>query len=140
MYSTQADILERIPEEALIQLTDDDNSGIVDADNVAAAIERADQEIDAYCGSRYSVPFATTPAVIKGLSIDLAIYFLYGRTQEEIPETRKDAQKNAVRLLEKINKGDISLGVDPAPAAPSGSGASFSTGDRRFTRDTLKGM
>lgn len=140
MYTTQADILERIPEETLTQLTDDDNVGTIDADKVTAAIARAGQEIDAYCGGRYSVPFATAPAVIGGLATDMAIYFLYGRTQEEIPETRKDAYKNAVRLLEKIADGKISLGVDPTPAAPSGSGASFSGGARRFNRDTLKGM
>lgn len=140
-YSTLADLTERLPEPALIQLTDDTGVGLVDTAKIAAAIERADQEIDAWCGGRYSVPFASPPAVLRGLSADLAIYYLYGRTQDEIPEARKDGHKNALRLLEKIAEGKVSLGLDPAPASPSGSGAAIvSNPGRLFNRDQLKGM
>lgn len=140
-YCTQADILERLPETNLIQLTDELGLGMIDAGKVAAAIERADQEIDAWCGGRYAVPFASPPAVLRGLSADLAIYFLYGRTQDVIPETRKDGHKNALRLLEKIAEGKVSLGVDPAPASPSDFGAAIVSGPGRlFSRDQLKGM
>jgi len=140
-YSTLADLIERLPEQALVQLTDDAGVGLVDSAKVAAAIARADQEIDAWCGGRYSVPFASPPAVVRGLSADLAIYYLHGRTQDEIPETRKDSHKNALRLLEKIAEGKISLGLDPAPAAPAASGAAIVSGPGRlFSRNSLDGM
>ncbi len=140
MYCEQADILERIPEDVVIQLTDDDDLGVIDADKVAAAIERAGQEVDAWCGGRYSVPFASPPAIVVGVSIDMAIYYLYGRTMEEIPEARKDAYKNAVKLLEKVADGKVLLGAAAAPAPATNSGASFSGNTRVFSRDTLKEM
>ncbi|WP_051361128.1 gp436 family protein [Desulfuromonas sp. TF] len=141
MYTTLAALLERIPEEALIQLTDDGGLGTIDQDKVDAAIARAAQEIDAWCGARYQVPFDPAPSIVPGLAADLAIYYLYGRTVDEIPESRKDAHKNAVRLLEKIALGQVSLGVDPAPAATTSAGAAIVSGaDRQFTRDKLRGM
>jgi phage gp36-like protein len=141
MYTTLAAILERIPEETVIQLTDDAGAGVVDQTKVDAAIARAGQEIDAWCGTRYRVPFDPAPAVVAGLAADLAIYYLYGRTVEEIPEARKDAHKNALRLLEKISIGQVSLGIDPAPAATSASGAAVVSGNsRQFSRDKLRDM
>ncbi|MDH3998905.1 MAG: DUF1320 domain-containing protein [Desulfuromonadales bacterium] len=141
MYSTQEDILERLPEETVVQLTDDEDSGDIDAARVVAAIERADQEIDAWCGSRFHVPFTSTPAIIGGISTDLAIYYLYGRTQEEIPQTRKDAYDNALRTLEQIADGKLSLGAaEAASSSASSANASFCGNTRRFTRDSLKGM
>jgi phage gp36-like protein len=142
-YSTLADILERIAEKVVIQLTDDDRLGVVDQGKVDAAIARADKEIDAWCGNRYTVPFADPPAVIREISADLAVYHLYARKVDKLPETRVEGQKNALRLLEKISDGKVSLGTaqlpPAAPAAVSG-GASFVAPDRVFTRDTLKDM
>lgn len=138
-YCTLADLLERIPEETIIQLTDDTDSGLVDQSKVDAAIARADEEINAWCGSRYLVPFASVPAVVPGLSADMAIYFLYGRTVDEVPEARKDGYKNAVRLLEKIASGQISLGVAAVPET-SQLTAEFSGNERIFSRDKLRGM
>jgi len=141
MYSTQDDILERIPEETVIQLTDDEDTGAIVATRVTAAIGRADGEIDFWCGRRYSVPFTTVPDIIAELSTDMAIYFLYGRTLDEMPKTRVDAYKNAVRMLEKISEGKgVDLGVALATVTPSGTSASFTGNDRQFTRDKLRDM
>ena len=47
-YSTINDILARIPEKVLIQLTDDDNTGAYDEDRASTAISDADTLIDLY--------------------------------------------------------------------------------------------
>lgn len=143
-YCTLDHIKERIPEKVVIQLTDDDRLGVIDPAKVAAAISRADKEIDAWCGSRYAVPFAEAPAIIVELSADLAVYHLYARKAEKVPETRESARAGAVKLLEQIGKGTVSLGVaqlpPAAPAEVTGGGASFSGAPRQFTRDKLKGF
>jgi len=139
-YSSQDQLVARITEQTIIDLTDDSGSGIVDSTKVAAAIARADQEIDAWCGSRYRVPFATPPAVVSGLSADLAIYYLHARTQGTIPEAIRESHKNVTRLLEKISDGKVSLGVDPAPAASTtGNSAEIIGPERIFNRDKLGG-
>jgi phage gp36-like protein len=145
MYSTLDDIKKLLPEEVLVQLTDDENLGTVNQARVDEAIDQADAEIDSYCGGRYSVPFpagAGCPDVAKKLSVDIAIYNLYSRTVMEMPAIRAERYRNAIRQLEAISKGVISLGVNPAPSAPTDSTAETNkpTDTNVFTREKLKGF
>ena len=141
-YSTLDDIKKLLPEETIIQLTDDENLGVVNQGRVDEAIAQADAEINSYCASKYTVPFTTVPAIAKKISVDLAIYNLYSRKVDIIPETRAERYKNAIRQLEGISKGTISLGVDPAPAATTEGGAetNITTSDRIFTKDSMGGF
>lgn len=139
-YITIDDILQRIPEESVLQLTDDNNAGVVDLGHVAAAISRAEQEIDAWCGALYLVPFPVIPAVVVGLAADLAIYFLYGRTVDEIPEARKDAYKNALKLLDRIARDQVTLGVAQRTVSTPASAEVVGGNKRLFSRDSLRGM
>jgi len=141
-YCTLEDIKKLLPEEIIIQLTDDENQGVVNQARVDEAIAQADAEIDSYCGSKYSVPFSTVPDIVKKISVDIAIYNLYSRKVEEIPATRAERYKNAIRQLEGIAKGIISIGEDPEPPRPSegGSEVNKTTNDRVFTRDKLEGF
>ena len=141
-YCILTDIKKLIPEDTLIQLTDDEGAGIVNQGRIDEAIAQADAEIDAYLGGRYSVPLTPVPDVVKKVSVDMAIYNLYSRRVEEIPATRADRYKGAIRLLEGIAKGTVSIGeaVEPT-AAESTDQAKVSTSseDRIFTRDKLGG-
>jgi len=130
-----------IPEESIIELTDDEDLGGVNQARVDEAIAQADAEIDSYCGGRYSVPFTTVPDIVKKISVDIAIYNLYSRKVEEIPDTREQRYKNAIRQLEGIAKGIISIGEDPEPAAPGEGGVETNktNDDRTFTKDSLSG-
>ena len=141
-YSTLTDIKKLIPEETIIQLTDDEGTGSIDQTRVDEAIAQADAEIDSYCGSRYTVPFTTIPDIVKKISVDIAIYNLYSRRVEEIPGTRAERYKNAIRQLEGIAKGLISIGEQPEPAAPSQGGVETNKtdDDRTFTKDKLEGF
>lgn len=141
-YCTLDDIKKLIPEEALIQLTDDEGLGSVNQARIEEAVVQADAEIDSYCGSRYSVPFDTVPEVVKKLSVDIAVYNLYSRRVEEAPAVRAERYRNAIRQLEGISKGVISLGIDPGPSASADGRAETNkpTGDQVFTREKLGGF
>lgn len=142
-YSVLNDLKKLIPEETLIQLTDDEGYGITNQTRIDEAIAQADAEIDSYCGGKYSVPFAApAPDIIKKISVDIAIYNLYSRRVEVIPETRTERYKNAIRQLEGISKGVISIGEDPAPSAPAEGGVKTNktNDDRTFTKDKLEGF
>jgi phage gp36-like protein len=140
-YCTQADILLQLDQDILIQLTDDDNEGSLDADNVTAAIADADAEIDAHCQGRYDIPLTPVPAMIKKVSVDMAIYHLYSRRQE-VPEVRKDRYKNAVGFLEKVMKGSITLGADEPTVSTTNQPVRVTTSkdDRTFTMDSMEGF
>lgn len=137
-YSTLTDIKKLIPETAIIQLTDDEDTGSVNQARVDEAIAQADAEIDSYCGGRYTVPFTTVPDIVKKISVDIAIYNLYSRKVEVIPETRAERYKNAIRQLGDIAKGIITIG-EPEADVPEAGGVQINTttDDRVFTKDTM---
>ena len=133
-YCTQADLLEQISQDKLIQLTDDDDAGIVDSDMVTRAIADADAEIDSYCGTKYDIPFSPVPVMIRKVSVDIAIYNLYTRRQGA-PEDRKERYDDAISFLKDVSKGIASLGGD-GPSADDDSGPEATTvkSDRVFSR------
>lgn len=137
-YSQLADIQERIPEDILLQLTDDDDTGSVDEAKVNAAITRADSEIDAWCSGRYAVPFATVPPIIAELSADLAAYYVYSRRQEIIPEARSERYRANQALLKAISAGQVQL-PGAASAKTGSTRIEVTSNDRLFSRDRLRG-
>lgn len=139
-YCTLTDIQERIPEETLIQLTDDAQNDAVDQEQVSAAIERADAEIDAWCGRRYVVPFAPVPAIARELSADLAAGLLHGRRGVDVPEAVQVQAKAARDLLKAISKGEVQIGAPVAGNSTGPARIEISGPERIFTRETLKGM
>lgn len=137
-YATQADILLQLDEEVLIGLTDDAGVGSVNAATVTRAISDADAEIDAYCGTRYDVPFSAATPIIRKLSVDIAIYNLFIRRQTA-PDERKERYDNAVRFLKDVSKGAASLGEnEPEAADDDGPRASRAASDRIFSQTTLE--
>jgi len=141
MYSTLDDIKAKLPEETLLQLTDDDGLGEIDQVKVDAAITEADSEIDGYCSTKYTVPFAVVPAVIKKISVDLAIYHLYARRVEVMPEVRDANRNNGVALLKDISRGMVKLGevAATAPVQPQQSPV-ITSSPRLFSRDKMRGL
>ncbi len=137
-YITTTDILTQLPEDTLIELTDDDGTGEINQTVVDQAIADADAEVDAYCGTKYAVPFATPHPILKKCSIDIAIKNIFARRVDELPEARRRAYDNTVRILRDIASGTISLGVDPEPAAKTEGGPATNITDRVFTKDSLE--
>ncbi len=143
VYSTLTDIQRLITERTVIQLTDDENLGTVNLARVAGAIDQADAEIDSYCGGRFRVPFVIVPDIVKKMSVDIAIYNLYSRRVEEMPEVRTDRYKNAIRQLEGISKGLISIGEAVSPPGTTSEGGvttNKTISTRIFTRGNLSGL
>jgi phage gp36-like protein len=138
-YCTLDDLKNVRSEEKLIQLTDDEDAGVVDIDKVNAAIEAADAEIDSYVGVKHSVPLSPVPVVVKDASVVLALYRLYGNRQgpdEDLVERRKEV----IAWLRDVSKGTATLGQnDPSGTPPSGR-AQIESSERIFSRETLKGF
>lgn len=140
MYASVDDITHQLDDAVLTQLTDDDGSGDYGHLVVVRAIEDADSEIDGYVGSRYPVPMSHVPPVLRKLSADIAIYNLYSRRQGA-PEHRDRRYQDAIRFLESVAKGDVSLGAtDPEGNPPANDAPRFSSDNprREFSRHSLK--
>lgn len=112
-YCTLDDIRANIPNEHIIQLTDDNGIQQVDIEKVDEAIAYADSLINGYLAGQYNVPLSPVPKLINKLSIDLAIFHLYSRRFDlEMPEGMMSRYKNCIRLLEQIQQGIVRLGIE----------------------------
>ena len=144
-YCTQSDMENLIPREVMVQLTDDESLGSVNAARLAEAIAQADAEADAYLARRYAVPVSPVPALLRKLSVDMAVYHLYSRTVHAMPEIRRERYTDAIKRLEAIARGTAGLGAD-ATAAPASeqspwAGQTNRTGDDHvFTREKMRGF
>jgi len=140
-YCRLYNLTDKLDPAVLLQLCDDTGHGDLEHEDVRVvweeAVEAASSLIDSYCGGRYDVPFTTPPRVIKDLCADIAIYELYSRRGDAIPDNRIDRYKNAVRMLRAISRGEIELGMS---GASRGDEASISSADRIFTREQMGGF
>lgn len=135
MYATLQNMLDRFGQAELQQLTDigEVASGGVDEEVLDRALTDAAAEINGYLAARYVLPLASTPTLLVGIATDIARYRLY---RDAVTETVEKRYKAAVKMLENIAAGKISLGLDAsaAPAAVS-DGVQFAESTRVFGRD-----
>lgn len=139
-YLTEADLYTVMSEAELVQMADDAGTGLADPSVIAGALADAEAEVNAYLQERYTLPLAVVPALVKRVARDVAVWNLYSR-RKLTDEVVRQRYQDAVRLLEKISSGQVSLGVvgPPPESAPSGV-PQFDTPERLFTRDHLKGF
>lgn len=136
-YATQADLIARFGEREVTALSDRLATGLLDATVIASAIEQAGDEIDAYLGGRYNLPLASVPRLLVGVCCDIMRYRLCGADVQET-EPARNRFKDALRTLEHIRDGKLTLGLDPAqqPVA-TGTTVHICDGRRQFNADTL---
>lgn len=150
MYSSLSDIEKDIDRDLIIQLTNDENRSVEDISfsdpsdpvigRINEAISDADDEINGYLRSLYSLPLETVPKRIKKLSKGIAIYNIYKRRHRlDMPQSLIDDYKNMVRELEKMQQGKIQLEIEMMTSV-EGSGnlrSNKSSSDRIFSKDKL---
>lgn len=121
-------MIDRFGSEALIQLTDRDQLGQIDATVLDAAMNDATDTINTHLLKRYTLPLAAVPAVLKRLCCDIARYYLQ---EQEVPESVNDRHTGAIDLLKSIAKGDVDLAVGEVSGGASDS-VTFETGTAAF--------
>jgi phage gp36-like protein len=136
-YISQGDLDEYIEERSLIQLTDDNNAGSVNAAIVEECIGGAEDEVDGYLASRYTVPIAgTVPGNITEACVVLACRRLYVR-RGRVPEMFSEVVKDTMDMLKMIAKGQIQIDADE-PSSPKGE-IDVTYQERVFNRSNMSG-
>lgn len=114
MYSAVTDLERLLAPEQLRQLADDGLGSPEPEVVMAEAIEQADREIDAFLGMVLAVPLEPVPPLVANLSAKIAVYNLFRRRSHlELGEWAGEYSR-AVKLLERIARGDLSLGQPAA--------------------------
>jgi len=141
MYCSLNDIQAIVPEDDLVELTDDATPPtFINEDVIDRAITDAGELIDGYLRGRYTLPLSPVPGLINTLAADITIYRLYARRiRLTPPEIVTERYKEAQKILGKIQSGNVSLGSENTggDVTPVTGGPQFSAPDRVFTRDTL---
>jgi phage gp36-like protein len=136
-YSTDAELYDRIDQETVIQLTDDDNSGAPAQSVLDNKRADASELIDTHLRGRYTVPVDPAPKILANIEADLLVHGLYTRRPNyEIPESVTQSKKDALRLLMDINTGKLLL-EDQPDIAESALVTNKKPTDRLFGDDTL---
>ncbi|MCU7494764.1 MAG: DUF1320 domain-containing protein [Ignavibacteria bacterium] len=151
MYSSFDEIKQDIDQDLLIQLTNDENRTMEEISlsdpedpiikRVNNAVKDADDEIDSYLRSRYTLPLTSVPNRVKKFSRSIAVYNLYKRRHIlEMPESLVTDYKLTVKDLLSIQKGFIQLEIDKISDTP-GQGVEIRVNktqeDRIFSKDVL---
>jgi phage gp36-like protein len=107
-YTTIDNVKLDLEEKVLIDLTDDNDNGIVDENVVNRQIKKADDTIDIYMRGRYPVDGdVTTPEYLVTLSTQLTIYYLYQRKQRDVGNASiQDIYDRSIMMLKEIQKGE----------------------------------
>lgn len=156
MYASIAELRASLDDQALLTLVDDEGERYTATGELRAkqqtrvtkALEDASAEADAYIGQRYDLPLPSTPPVLRGKVVDIAVWNLFARRGlGEADEVVRERYKNAVKWLEQLAVGKVSL---PLPASGGGDGSGGSTPQsgsasirsqpRKFTRDSMEGF
>lgn len=137
-YATQTDMTERFGEPELIELTDRDGSaGAIVTAVLDAALADADSMIDGYLATRYTLPLASTPAVLTRIGADIARYYLY---DDQAPEEVAERYKAAVAFLKAVSRGEVTLGAAAITDGAATGTAEMQSGGRTFGRDQGNGF
>lgn len=115
------DLTLAIPTQTLIWLTDDNpEARTVNMLVLEEAVRQAEERVDAYLRGRYELPLNPVPTVIKDACVHLARYWLYGRRPEgaDLPEAVTSTYKDALKLLEDVRDGKLTLGTPQGTAQP----------------------
>jgi phage gp36-like protein len=141
MYCSVDDLLARYSEDVLIDITTDgtvDDTEINQA-KVDGTIADVSALIDSYLQKEYNVPLSPVPRVISKISVDIVLYELFSDRgiDEDSEQDIIRKYKNAIRLLEKIAEGKVTLG---SSTPPPDNGLEVVSQVRVFSRDSLKGF
>lgn len=108
MYATEADLKTRFGAQVIEELKLGREDGADPVDVVQVALQDAEEEINGYIGSRYSLPLASVPSNLKRIVCDIARYRLY--TEEPLEHITK-LYEEAVNFLKLVatNKAHLQI-------------------------------
>jgi len=137
-YATETDLVTRFGVQEITANADRDHDGEIDDAVIGKALVDTDNEINAELGRRYATPIDPVPEFLVTIACDIARSRLF---TSEVPEIVRDNLKAARAQLRRIGDGELQLDA-PTPAAATASAGEVLTEmpEKRFSRDSMKGL
>jgi phage gp36-like protein len=140
-YITQADLLQRMTLKQLTQLTDDAGAGSPNEVIVNGVLEEASGAIDGYARTKYTTPLQQSDEVAS-IARDIAVYLLFSRRPQPMPETVRQRYTDRIALLKDISTGKATLDQPAGAPAQTVAAGPVVRGNRelRFKEHNIEGF
>jgi phage gp36-like protein len=138
-YCTLDDLTIRYGAAQVLQASDREGDGVVNADLVAAACADATELMDGYLGERYTLPLNPVTGLAKGWACAIAWFKLQFSPRNE----DRDAYEDALDQLDRARLGKIVLqsnGIADPGVPVEGDVISVSGARRVFSAESLRGF
>lgn len=113
MYCTIDDLLTRIGQKILINLSNDTfPANTVNETTVNETIEIADDIINSSLRNKYRLPLSSVPKIINQISADIVIYRLYSRRPQDVPDNYVKNFESAMKILTELQNGSKILELE----------------------------
>jgi len=135
-YIVNQDIIDRVGNTAAVELTTDSGT-VVDTDVLDQVRQAADGEVDSYLARRVAVPVDTTAhpelvAILLSVTLSIAVFNLRSR-RDPVPESASVERGNAIKWLQRVANGEITLPAASSPATSVSDGPVVSSGSSPAT-------
>lgn len=104
--------------------------------HIEAAVESANAIVDGYLGGRYTLPLAEVPGVLQLHASRIARYELH---DQHAPDEVRRRYDDAIRYLEKVARGTVTITTDSGTVAGTGARSQYSAPTRVFDTDESEG-
>lgn len=115
-YATLDDLVERAGATEIRQIADRDRDGTPDTAVIEAAIADAGNQIDGYLATKYALPLASVPPILRTWAVSIARYVLH---RNGAPDYIVQDYKDAIAGLKDVARGLIALPVAVGETAPA---------------------
>jgi phage gp36-like protein len=89
------------------------STSLTKADINEIFVTKAEADIDAAVSGRYTLPFSSTPPLVRNIAQDLTMYYvarrMYTQNAKDKNDWVDDFRANAFDILDKIREGEINL-------------------------------
>ena len=139
-YATITAMQQRFGERDLIYLSerDDAPADVINTAIIEQAINDASDVINGYLAGRYELPLVTVPNLLEQFCCDIARYKL---GTNDVPEHVETRNKDAIKFLMSVAKGELSIGVDAlGQDAKVQDTATIQSAGSVFAREKTKGF
>ena len=120
---------------SLDELTDNDD------DLLNNAIDNAISFVGNFIRGNYKMPDENLHQILKSIVIDIVLYNLHAKIAgKDIPEIRHKRYDNSIKLLEKISKGEIKIGLSKSEQTENVFRPEWISNKRIFPEDRSEGV
>ena len=136
-YATIDALVARAGETEILQVADRDHDGAADASVIQEALSNADNTIDGYIATQYTLPLPSVPGLVSTWAVSIARYWLHGNVP---PENVVKDYDDAIAALKDVARGMIKLPM-PTGVIPPTNGGDYlvSASAEVFGCETLRG-